>query len=117
MVTALAGSDDELAHRAVLRALKHRDRIVRYGAASGLVRKHDRASRDALLDSLRDRSSDVQFTIVQAMQRRADLRDVRAVPALESIVASRKLQKHSPGLCMAAQEVIRQIETEAARKP
>jgi hypothetical protein len=77
-----------------------------------LVQRGGRRILDALLPALEDRSSQVKFVIVEAMRRRADLRDPRALGALKRITTNRSLKKHSPGLCEYAHEVIAMIEAE-----
>ena len=110
VVSALEHSDDERAVEALIRTLRHPDKMIRYGAASALVKKKGKEVVAALIKALGDRSSLVKFTVVEGMKQRADLRDARALRPLRRIVESKSLQRNSPGLCDYAREVIGEIE-------
>ncbi|HEY0098200.1 MAG TPA: HEAT repeat domain-containing protein [Pyrinomonadaceae bacterium] len=110
VVYALRDANDERALRALISALKHPHKYIRDAAASVLVEKDDGRVVVPLVEALSDKSSSVKFTVVQAMRRRTDLRDTRALEPLKRIVASKSLQKHSPGMCEYASEVIGMIE-------
>jgi len=109
VVLALRHSKDERAMDAVIAALKHPSQTVRHAAADVLAQGRGKRVVTALLDALRDRSSSVKFVAVEAMHRRADLRDPRALDALRRIVATPSLRQRSPGMVRMAQEVIARI--------
>lgn len=110
VISALRQANDECAVDALISALKHPDKTVRYGAASALVENKNKRVLAPLIEALNDRSSQVKFAIVEAMKHRRDLRDAGALESLKRIVESKSLQRNSPGLCDYAKEVIGKIE-------
>ncbi len=65
-----------------------------------------------LIDGLNDRSTLVKFVVVEAMRSNRKFRSPTAVPALERLIASKSIQKHSPGTFEMAKEVVRLIKNE-----
>jgi hypothetical protein len=110
LTSALKHTKSKQAVDALISALKHKDKMVRYGAASALASLKDKRIVAPLIGALSDRSSDVKFVVVMAMKNRDDLRDARALNPLKRITESKSLQKHAPGLCDYAKDVIRLIE-------
>jgi HEAT repeat protein len=99
----------------LMAGLKSKDKYCRWAAAESLIQRKNRKAMPALMDALKDRSLDVKFAVVQAMQKRKDLRCPESLPALRRIVASNAVRKHSPGLHDAAKNVIQLIEGKDAK--
>lgn len=86
-----SGSSDVL-----ISGLKSKEKFCRWAAAESLIRRNSLRATSALLEALKDRSSDVKFAVVSTMQKRKRLRRPEAIPALKRIVASKAVQKNSP---------------------
>ena len=112
---ALALGTGERAIDVLIAGLKSKDRFCRCAAADSLIHRKSRRATPALIAALKDRSADVKFSVVHAMQKRRDLRRPEALPALRRIAASQAIRQHSPGLHKAAEEVIRLIEDEGKK--
>jgi HEAT repeat protein len=111
VTTALGNARGRRATDALLAALKHKNPWIRLSAAGALIGRPGKQVDAALLDALKDRTTLVKFTILEAMCQGKLPCDPRAVPALRRIIASRQIQKHSPGILSRAQEVLQRIET------
>jgi HEAT repeat protein len=109
VVSALGYADSEQAIDTLIKTLKHPDKWVRYRAASALVKIQDDRVVEPLIAALSDRSFDVKFIIVEAMQERPDLRNHRAIKPLKRMAESESIH---PGLRDYAKRAIRQIENE-----
>jgi hypothetical protein len=81
---ALALGTGERSIDVLIAGLKSKDKFCRWAAADSLIHRKSRRATPALIEVLRDRSSDVKFAVVQAMQKRKDLRRPDALPALRS---------------------------------
>ena len=116
LVESLAHADEHKVADVLISTLRHPDKWIRSSAAAALVKLRSKRAKLPLIEALKDRSSDVKSVVVFAMQSSAFLRDVRAVGPLSRIVASQSLQKHTPGLCEAAQDLISKIERTASTR-
>jgi hypothetical protein len=94
--------------------LTSRDKYARWAAAESLIRRRSKWAVPALAAALKDRSSLVKSAIVQAMKSNRIFRCAEALPALRRIIASKSMQKHSPGTWKTAKEVVKMIEAEAS---
>lgn len=96
----------------LIEGLKHREPGARWAAAEALVQRRSKRAVGPLLERLRDRSSSVRVVVVWAMYGNKMYRRPEALPALEKIVASKAVQKHSVGLLRTTREVIKKIRRE-----
>jgi hypothetical protein len=94
--------------------LNSRDKYARWAAAESLIRRRSKRALPVLTAALKDRSSLVRSAIVQAMKSNRTFRCAEALPALRRIIASKSMQKQSPGTWKTAQEVAKMIEEEAS---
>jgi len=90
-------------------AAKHRNKTVRWAAASALARLRSELACDALLEALRDKSSAVQFVAVEAMQACEVFRTPKAIEPLKRIAGNARIQKQSPGLWASANQLLARI--------
>lgn len=81
LIWALGCSEHPDATDALIEALGHRDKSVRWAAVVGLGRTHPPRALDPLLSRLRDRSSTVRRSALTTV---AGYPDPRIVPALEA---------------------------------
>jgi hypothetical protein len=109
---ALGNASGDRSVDVLISGLKSKDKFCRWAAADSLIRRKSTRATPALIEALKDRSSDVKFAVVSTMQKRKQLRRPEAIPALKRIVASKAVQKNSPGLHKAAEAVIKLIERE-----
>jgi HEAT repeat protein len=112
VIWALGNAKGKRSLDALLAALKHKDKWVRWAAAESLIRRRSKRAVDPLLDALRDRCTMVKVTVVDTMVKERMYRKRRALKSLHRIVASQSVRKHSPGLWERAQQVIDKIEQE-----
>jgi hypothetical protein len=96
----------------LIAGLKSKNRFCRWAAAESLIQRRSRRAIPALIDAVNDRSPDVKFAVVYAMQKRKALRRPEALPGLQRILASPTIRKHHPGLHRYAEDVVRLIESE-----
>lgn len=90
--------------------LTNKNQYSRWAAAESLIRRKSKRAVPALIAALKDRSSMVKFTIVQSMKAHETFRSPDALPALRRIIASKSVQKRSPGTWKIANEVVEMIE-------
>ena len=109
---ALGSGSGDRSIDVLINGLKSKEKFCRWAAAESLIRRKSRRATPALLDALKDRSSDVKFAVVSTMQKWKQLRRPEAIPALKRIIASKAILKHSPGLHKAAVAVIKLIKCE-----
>jgi hypothetical protein len=109
---ALGSGSGDRSIDVLISGLKSKEKFCRWAAAESLIRRKSIRATPALLEALKDRSSDVKFAVVSTMQKRKQLRRPEAIAALKRIVASKSVQKHSPGLHKTAEAVIKLIERE-----
>jgi hypothetical protein len=109
---ALGNASGDRSVDVLISGLKSKDKFCRWAAADSLIRHKSTRATPALIEALKDRSSDVKFAVVSTMQKWKQLRRPEAIPALKRIVASNAVLKHSPGLHKAAEAVIKLIERE-----
>jgi HEAT repeat protein len=93
--------------------LKSKEKWSRWAAATSLIQRECIRAIAPLIDGLNDRSTLVKFVIVEAMRSNRKFRYPEAVPALERLIASKSIQKHSPGTFKMAKEVVRLIKKES----
>ena len=109
---ALGSATDKRSVEVLIGGLKSKEKYSRWAAAEALVRRRSKKGVPALIEALKDRSTDVKSSVVFGMRAWSDLRRPEAAPALERVVANKAIRKHSPGLHKAAEDVIRLIENE-----
>lgn len=112
VVWALGNAKGDRCLAALVAALSHKNKWIRWAAAESLVRYESKTAVDPLLDALCDRSSMVKSTVVIAMAKDSMYRKRRALDSLRRIVANHAIRKNSPGLWKEAQQVIDTIEQE-----
>ena len=94
--------------------LKSKEKFCRWAAAQSLIQRKNKITASILVKSLNDRSSLVKSTIVQAMRWNRIFRLPEALPALQRMIDSKSIQKHSPGIYNTATEVVSLISSEMA---
>lgn len=95
----------------LLPLLRHKDVWTRKTAVSVLAKMGSKSVIEPLLSALSDRSTDVKFAVVLALNSNAILRDARALEPLTRIVQNQSLKKNHPGICSEATKVIKKIES------
>ena len=94
----------------LISALKHKNQYVRDGAVQSLLRLRYKKSIPPLIDTIRDRSSLVRFSIVKAINTIDFFRDRRAIPNVKRLLARKNL---SPGTRRHAEEALKRLEEES----
>jgi len=112
VVWALGNAKGKRSIDALVAALKHKNKWVRWAAVESLLRCRSEKAVDPLIDVLRDRSSMVKSPVVYAMAKQPMYRKRRALELLRKIVVSKSIGKNSPGLWKQAQQVVDIIERE-----
>jgi HEAT repeat protein len=93
--------------------LKSKEKFSRWAAAESLIRRKCIRALRPFIDGLNDRSTLVKCVIVEAMRSNKKFRSPEALPALERLIASKSIQKHSPGTFKMAKEVVKLIKKES----
>ena len=96
----------------LLAGLKHEEPEVRLQAAESLMRRRVERTAPALVEALKDRSSQVKSTVVYAMACHKIFRRPEGLPALEKISQSKQIRQHSPMTVTRARRVIELISEE-----
>lgn len=110
---ALGSAKGQRSIDVLIEGLKAKNQYSRWAAAESLIRRRSKRAVPALTAALKDRSSFVKSAIVQAMESNQIFRCAEALPALRRIVASRSMQKNSPGTWKSAKEVVKLIAAES----
>jgi HEAT repeat protein len=110
---ALGSALGERSIDVLVAGLKSKEKWSRWAAAESLIRRKCIRAAEPLIDGLNDRSSLVKFVIVEAMRSNKKFRCPEALPALERLIASKSIQKHSPGTFKMAKEVVKLIKKES----
>ena len=103
LVTSLTSQSTAQAMPLFKKAIKDKNRDVRYAAARALSRYRNREASKLLVEALKDRCSYVKFTAVTAMSK---FRDPDAVPQLRKIIQSEYQQRTSPGTVERARKAL-----------
>ncbi|MBT8083714.1 MAG: HEAT repeat domain-containing protein [Gammaproteobacteria bacterium] len=103
LVTSLGGETSAQAMPLFEKAIKDKNRDVRYAAALVLSRYRTRKASKLLVDALKDRCGFVKFIAVTAMSK---FRDPDAVPQLKKIIQSEYQQRTSPGTVERAKKAL-----------
>ena len=111
---ALASAKGQRSIDVLLAGLKSKEKFCRWAAAQSLIQRKNKITAGILVESLNDRSSLVKSTIVQAMRWNRNFRLPEALPALQRMIDSKSIQKHSPGIYNTAKEVVSLISSEMA---
>ena len=110
---SLGSATGERSIDVLIAGLKSKDKWSRWAAATSLIERKCIRAVGPLIDRLNDRSSLVKHVIVEAMRSNKKFRRPEALPALERLIASKSIQKHSPGTFKMAKEVVRLIKNES----
>ncbi len=110
---ALGSAAGERSIDVLIAGLKSKEKFSRWAAAESLIRRKCKRAAGPLIDRLSDRSALVKLTIVMAMKSNREFRCPEALPALERLIASKSIQKHSPGTFKTAIEVVELIKSES----
>ncbi len=110
---ALGSAKGQRSIDVLIEGLNAKDQYSRWAAAESLIRRRSKRAVPTLTAALKDRSSMVKSAIVQAMKSNRVFRSAEALPALRRIIASKSMQKHSPGTWKTAKEVVKKIEAES----
>ena len=113
---ALGSAKGQRSIEVLINGLKSKNKYSRWAAAESLIRRRSKRAVPALTTALKDRSSMVKSSIVQAMNSNQIFRCTEALPALRRIIASQSMQKRSPGTWKTAKEVVNKIEKGADHK-
>lgn len=110
---ALGCATDVRSIDVLIAGLQSKEMWARWSAAESLIRRNCERAAEPLLQRLKDRSEFVKSSIVQAMLANSWLRHPQALPLLERLVASKSIQKNSPGTAQSASRLIELIKNEA----
>jgi HEAT repeat protein len=110
---ALGSATGERSIDVLVVGLKSKEKWSRWAAATSLIERKCIRAAAPLLERLNDRSTLVTFVVVEAMRSNRKFRCPEAIPALERLIASKSIQKHSPGTFKMAKEVVRLIKKES----
>ena len=110
VVNALGSGRKTKVVEPLIRALKRKNALVRWSAASSLVWLRTKKAVEPLTSALRDRSPMVQSTVVQAMHDSKFYRTAAAMEPLRQIVLNQRINRHLPGLWRYAQTVLAELE-------
>jgi hypothetical protein len=110
---ALGSATGERSADVLIAGLKSKKKFSRWAAAESLIRRKCKQAVGPLIDGLNDRSAIVKSAIVQAIKSSREFRCPEALPALERLIASKSIQKHSPGTFNMATEVVRLIKNDS----
>ena len=111
---ALGSAKGQRSIDVLIAGLKSKEKYCRWAAAESLIRRECKQSARILIEGLTDRSSLVKSVIVQAMKSNKIFRLPEALPALQRMIDSKSIQKHSPGIYNTAKEVVSLIRSEMA---
>jgi hypothetical protein len=111
---ALGSATGERSIDVLVAGLNSKEKWSRWAAAESLILRKCIRAVGPLIDRLNDRSTLVRFVVVEAMRSNRKFRCPEALPALERLIASKSIQKRSPGTFKMAKEVVRLIKNESS---
>jgi HEAT repeat protein len=91
--------------------LKHPNAFVRWSAAGSLIQLRTKKAVGPLAEALKDRSSMVYGTVIDAMRAGKFYRNAAAIAPLRRIVQRQRVRQQLPGLWRDAHALLTTLES------